>query len=140
MARMLGISLLQKDLTVDGTPLGSAAFVAGELQQAVEGLVGTLLRLPLSAQTQLLLLRASLNVRMAHLRVMRTVPFEALDPHMCKAQLAVWRAEVRVMALPEDDCSVVPLAGPSLNVADPALCPLASRIMILLPMGDCAKR
>ena len=136
VARELGIRHLQEGLTAVGTPLGSAAFVARKLEQKaleVQGLVDTLLALPLTVQTQFLLLRASLNVRMAHL--MRTVPYEVLDPHVCKVQLAVWRAAVQVLALPEDARGVVAWAGPSQHDADPALCPLASRFFLPMRHG-----
>ena len=65
---------------------------------------------------------------------MRTVPFEALDPHVCKVQLAVWHAAVRVLALPED-AGVATWAAPSLNDADPAVCYLASCIVLLMCHG-----
>lgn len=63
--------------------------------------VDTLLRVPLHVQTQFLVPRASSSVRTAHLmRAVRTVPFmiRALCPHERKAQRAVWRAVVRVLA------------------------------------------
>ena len=54
---------------------------------------------------------------MAHL--MRTVLINTIDPRVCKAQLAICRAAVRVLL--EDACGVVAWAGPSLTDADPAL-------------------
>ena len=107
----------------------------------MQSLVDTLLRLPLSVQTQfrLLRMRASLNVRMAHL--MRMVPYKALDQHVRKAQFAVWRAAVWVLAMPELRRTLKQLlwyghtAGPSLNVADPALCFLVSRIFLPMRHG-----
>ena len=59
----------------------------------------TLAQLPLSVQYQFLLLRASLQARMAHL--MRTVPWEALATHMRRTDAAVWRAAAAVLDLPE---------------------------------------
>ena len=47
----------------------------------------TLVQLPLSVQSQFLLLRASLQARMVHL--MRTVPREALATHMRHTDAAV---------------------------------------------------
>ena len=52
--------------------------------------MNTLVQLPLSVQSQFLLLRASLQVRMVHL--MRTMPREALATHMRRTDAAVLRA------------------------------------------------
>ena len=82
--------------TAVGTPLGSAEYnsnALGRRAATVETLVDTLVQLPLSVQSQLLLLRASLQARMVHL--MRTVPREALATHMRRTDAAVWRAAVR---------------------------------------------
>ena len=88
--------------TAVGTPLGSAEYVCNALGRraaTVETLVDTLAQLPLSVQYQFLLLRASLQARMAHL--MRTVPWEALATHMRRTDAAVWRAAAAVLDLPE---------------------------------------
>ena len=58
----------------------------------------TLVQRPLSVQSQFLLLRASLQARMAHL--MRTVPREALATHMRRTDAAVWRAAAGMLTLP----------------------------------------
>ena len=58
----------------------------------------TLVQLPLSVQSQFLLLRASLQARVVHL--MRTVPREALATHMRRMDAAVWRAAAAVLDLP----------------------------------------
>ena len=87
--------------TAVGTPLGSAEYVSQALAQraaTVESLVDTLVQLPLSVQAQFLLLRASLQVRMAHL--MRTVPHQELAQHMRRADAAVWRGVAAVLDLP----------------------------------------
>ena len=57
----------------------------------------TLVQLPLSVQPQFLLLRASLQARMANL--MRSVPREALSTHMRRTDAAVWPAAPAVLDL-----------------------------------------
>ena len=82
-AAKLWIALQRDRFTAVGTPLGSAAYVSNALGRRaamVETLVDTLVQLPLSVQSQFLLLRASLKTRMAH--PMRTVPREALATNM----------------------------------------------------------
>ena len=59
----------------------------------------TWVQLSLSIQSQFLLLRASLQARMAHLT--RTVPREALATHMRHTDAAVWRAAAAVLDLPQ---------------------------------------
>ena len=54
---------------------------------------------PLSVQSQFLLLPASLQARMAHL--MRTVPRDALAPHMHRKDAAVWQAAEALLDLPQ---------------------------------------
>ena len=88
--------------TAAGTPLGSAGYVSNALGRraaTVEMLVDTLVQLPLSVQSQFLLLRASLQARMAH--AMRTVPRDALATHMLRTDAAVWLAAAAVLNLPE---------------------------------------
>ena len=83
-----------------GPPLGSAEYVVNALGRraaTMETLVETLVQLPPSVQSQLLLLCASLQVRWAHL--MRTVPREALAAHMRRTGAAVWRGAA-VLGLP----------------------------------------
>ena len=87
--------------TAVGTPLGSAEYVSNALGRraaTVETLVDTLVQLPLSVQSQFLLLRASPQARMVHL--MRTVPCEALATHMRCTDTAVWRAAAALLDLP----------------------------------------
>ena len=87
--------------TAVGTPLGSAEYASnalGRLAATVETLVDTLVQLPLSEQSQFLLLRASLEARMAHL--MRTGPREAMATHMRRTDTGVWRAAAAVLDLP----------------------------------------
>ena len=57
----------------------------------------TLVQPPLSVQSQFLLMRASLQVRMVHL--MWTVPREPLATHMRRTDAAVWRAAAAVLDL-----------------------------------------
>ena len=88
--------------TAIGTPLGSAGNVPNALGRraaTVEMLVVSLVQLPLSVHSQFLLLRGSLQARMAYL--MRTGPREALKTHMCRADAAVWRVAAAVLDLPQ---------------------------------------
>ena len=87
--------------TAVGMPLGSAEYVSnamGRHAATVETLVDTLVQVPLSVDSQFLLLRASLQARMVQL--MRTVPREALAAHMRRTDAAVWRAAAAVLDLP----------------------------------------
>ena len=100
-AAKLRIAYQLDGFTAVGSPLGSAEYVSNALGRgaaAVETLVDTLVQLPLSVQSQFLLLRASLQARMVHL--MRTVPREALATHMRRTDAAVWRAAAAVLDLP----------------------------------------
>ena len=74
-AAKLRVAHLLDGFTAVGTHLGSAEYVSnalGRYAAPVEKLVDTLVQLLLSVQSHFLLLRASLQSRMAHL--MRTVP------------------------------------------------------------------
>ena len=88
--------------TAVGTPLRSTEYDSTSLgRHAVAGemLVDTLVQLPLSVQSQFLLLRASLQARMVHL--MRTVPREAVATPMRRTDAAVWRVAAAVLDLPQ---------------------------------------
>lgn len=77
----LGVEHMRQVVMSASTPPGAPVFVNNSLQKkAGEGqpLVDTLATLPLSAQTKILLLGASLG-RMSH--YMRTVPYNALEPN-----------------------------------------------------------
>ena len=95
----------------------------------METLVDKLVQLPLSVQSQFLLLRASLQARMVHL--MRTVPREALATHMRRTGAALWRAAAAVINLPlgvgEYDAD---MEGP-----DKACSTLGGQLMLLLRHG-----
>ena len=100
-AAKLRIAHQHAGFTVVGTPLGSVEYISNALGRraaTVETLVESLVQHPLSVQSQFLLLRASLQARMAHL--MRTVPRESLATHMHCTDAAVWRAAVAVLDLP----------------------------------------
>ena len=82
--------------------MGSAEYVynaLGRRAATVGTPVETLVQLPLSVQPQLLLLRASLQGRMAHLT--RTVPREAVALHMRRTDPKVWRAAAAVLDMPD---------------------------------------
>ena len=81
--------------TAVGAPLGSAEYVRNALGRRA----ATLVQPPLSVQSRFLLLRASLQSRMAHL--MRTVPREAPATHKRHTIAAVWRMAAAVLDLPQ---------------------------------------
>lgn len=139
-AEELGIRHMEAGFNAVGTPLGSAAFVEEQLAARaakVESLVETLVRLPLPVQSQYLLLRTSLNVRMAHFQ--RTVPFEVLEAHARRADLAVWRGAAAVLALPEGVTAwagmEVPECAPEGGGSSPGLHLLARRVGMPLRHG-----
>ena len=89
-AAKLRIAHQLEGFTAVGTPLGSGEYTSNALGRRaamVETLVDILVQLPLSVQSQFLLLRASLQARMVHL--MRTVRREALATHMRRTDAAV---------------------------------------------------
>ena len=65
----------------------------------------TLVQLPLSVQSQFLLLHASLQSRMAHL--MRVMNRETLATHMRRTDAAVWQAAAAMLNLPQAVVSTV---------------------------------
>ena len=94
---MLQISHQIDGFTAVDTPLRSAEYVSNALGRraaTVETLVDTMVQLPLSVQSQFLLLSASLQARMG------AVPREALATHMLRTDAAVWRAAAAVLDLP----------------------------------------
>ena len=101
LADKLGVRCLPDGLMVVGVPLGSESFRASALSQRsgkVVGLVSKLCALPLSKQSQFLLLRASLAVRLAHLQ--RTVDWAALAPATRWLEQAVLAAAAGLFKLP----------------------------------------
>lgn len=78
----------------------------------MQSLVDTLhamVTLPLSEPMNFLLLHTSLNARISHF--VRSVPYEALEPHAHTPQLAVWHGALQSMALPDDVRGVAEWAG-----------------------------
>ena len=89
-------------LTTVGTPLGSTEYVSSALGRCavkVETLVDTLVQLPRSAQSQFLLLRASLKVPMTHFIRTVPVPLVAQATHMHCADAAVCRGAAAMLDL-----------------------------------------
>ena len=118
--------------TAVGTPLGSAEYVSNALGRraaTVETLVDTLVQLPLSAESQFLLLRASLQDRMVHL--MRTVPREALATHMRRKDAAVWPGAAAVFDFPAG----VGEYGADMEDPDKACSTLGRQMMLPLRHG-----
>ena len=101
LATELGVRCLPDGLTVVGVPLGSESYSASTLSQRsdkVVGLVEKLCALPLSKQSQFLLLRSSLAVRLAHLQ--RAVDWATLAPATRRLEQAVLAAAAGLFKLP----------------------------------------
>ena len=86
-------------------------------------------KLPISVQSQFLLLRASLQARMVHL--MRTVPREALAAHMRRTDAAMWRAAAALLDLPPG----VGEYGADMEGPDKACSTLGRQMMLPLRHG-----
>ena len=80
LAVELGIEHRPGGVTVCGTPIGTAAYVAEALSRRATDVVAQVQRLsslPLPKQSQLVLLKSSLSLRMAHLQ--RTTPWAQVE-------------------------------------------------------------
>ena len=101
LAVSLGVPHRPDGLTIVGVPFGTDAYVGrvlGDRAQKVEALVRKCLALPLSKQTQFLLLRLSLGERMVHLQ--RTVDWRHLAPSTRRVEQAVLSAVAELFKLP----------------------------------------
>jgi hypothetical protein len=101
LATSLGVQHYQRGFTVVGVPIGHAGYMQTELDKRASkvcALVSKCMNLPLSKQTQFLLLRASLSVRMAHLQ--RTVKWEFLGAPLSRVEQAVISATAQIFRLP----------------------------------------
>ena len=101
LAASLGVPHRPDGVTVVGVPFGTDAYVAevlGARAQKVVALVDKCRGLPLSKQTQFLLLRASLGERMVHLQ--RTVEWRHVAPSTRRAETAVLSAAAELFRLP----------------------------------------
>ena len=118
LATALGVQHRRDGITVVGVPIGTDAYkakVLGERAEKVVALVRKCRDLPLSKQTQFLLLRMSLNVRMVHLQ--RTVKWRHLAPFTARCEQAVIAASAAIFRLPAgpgQDGFPVPLPSPQL--------------------------
>lgn len=101
LAVSLGVPHRPDGITVVGVPFGTDAYVAqvlGTRAQKVVSLVAKCRDLPLSKQTQFLLLRSSLGERMVHLQ--RTVEWRLVAPSTISAEQAVLSAAAELFRLP----------------------------------------
>lgn len=101
LAAALGVKHRRHGFSVVGVPIGNEGFVQSELgnrAQKICSLVSKCVGLPLSKQTQFLLLRASLSVRLAHLQ--RTVPWRQLAVSATRVEQAVLWAAAQIFRLP----------------------------------------
>ena len=118
LAASLGVKHHQHGFTVVGVPIGNEDYVQSELgnrAQKICDLVRKCTSLPLSKQTQFLLLRASLSVRMAHLQ--RTVDWQHLAASTTRVELAVLSAVAEIFRLPagQGPGGAAPVPGPALE-------------------------
>jgi hypothetical protein len=101
LAATLGVKHCRAGLTIVGVPIGTDDYVQSELAhraRKVVALVHKCTALPLSKQTQFLLLRGSLSHRMAHLQ--RTVDWRHLAASTMCAEQAVISAAAEIFRLP----------------------------------------
>jgi hypothetical protein len=102
LARDLGVQHKPEGVTVCGTPIGTDAYVADALQARANNIktqVDKLVQLPLSVQSQFVILQRSLSLRMAHL--MRTTPWPQLEPSTRKVEEAISNAATTIFRVAE---------------------------------------
>ena len=101
LAVSLGVPHRPDGITIVGVPFGTDAYKARvlvERAQQVVSLVRKCRELPLSKQTQFLLLRSSLGERMVHLQ--RTVEWRHVAPSTRRVECAVLSAAAELFRLP----------------------------------------
>ena len=118
LASELGVAHMQEGITVVGVPLGSESYKASILTKRADkvvGLVEKLSALPLAKQSQFLLLRMSLAVRLVHLQ--RTVQWETLAPSTRRVEQAVLTAAAGIFRLPvgQGPSGAAPASGPEVG-------------------------
>jgi hypothetical protein len=114
LAAALGVKHRREGFTLVGVPVGNPDYVRSELSsraQKVCDLVSKCRALPLSKQTQFLLLRASLSARMVHLQ--RTVNWQHLGAATTRVEQAILSAVAELFRLPaaEGAGGLTPLPG-----------------------------
>jgi hypothetical protein len=100
----LGFQQAVGGLVVAGCPVGKPEFIAAKAIAAAEGvelLVNTLMQLQLPVQDKLLVLRKSLQVKVAHLA--RCVPYELAEPALQKSEAAVLTALLSLIGRQQAD-------------------------------------
>lgn len=110
LAAELGVRHCPEGVTVCGTPIGANAFVAEALSKRADGIIAQvdkLMQLPVSRQSQFILLRSSLSLRMAHL--MRTVPWQNLEASTSRVEGAIADATAAIFQLPSHGAASAPL-------------------------------
>ena len=113
LAFQLGFQQAVDGLVAVGCPVGAPEFVAAKTLAAAEGvqqLILTLTSLPVPVQDKLLLLRKSLQVKMAHFA--RCVPYELAESSFQKTESAVLAAFLALVGRKEDDLDVEQLYLP----------------------------
>ena len=113
LATALGVEHRRHGFTVVGVPIGNDGFVRSELNDRARkicALLNKCVDLPLSKQTQFLLVRASLSVRMLHLQ--RTVKWRQLAASTTRVEQAVILACAKIFRLATgqgpEGCAPVP--------------------------------
>ena len=127
LAAELGVRHLPEGFVAFGAPIGSDAFVTETLAKRAdtivaevtynEGIVAEverLMELPLHRQSQWQLLRASLSLRLEHLK--RSVPWELLADSTRCVERAIEEAAAAIFALPEEPPGVASPARQQLSL------------------------
>jgi hypothetical protein len=122
LAASLNVTHSPYGITACGTPIGTDAYIkeaVASTAASVVAQVNKLMTLPLAKQSQFVLLRASLAVRMNHL--LRTVPWEQVCESMGAVETAIQSAVAAIFRLPAaaDPTSVLVAPQPKLQIKLP---------------------
>ena len=101
LAAFLNVTHSPNGITAYGTPIGTDAYVKEAVASTAAHVVvqvNKLMSLPLAKQSQLILLRASLAVRMNHL--LRKVSWELVCESMGAVEVAILSAVATIFCLP----------------------------------------
>ena len=101
LAAELDIQHCPNGITVCGTPIGTNNYVANALLTRATSVVEQitkLMKLPLATQSQFVLLRSSLSLRMVHLQ--RSLPWDQVAPSTRQVEQAVLEAISTIFRLP----------------------------------------
>jgi hypothetical protein len=104
VANALGIAHHVDGLMVAGTPVGTDAFVAASAHKQADAVckaMDDLMALPLPTQDQFIILRSSLQMRLAHLP--RLAPWPIVEAATLQAESKALRTTLQIMRRPDHD-------------------------------------